>query len=102
MRLISVGEFKDKLGSNALAIAISVHPICVALKELLYDRQVVDLDSPRLYEYLMLLANNSLPEADPNFPNSGPLTEEQVKLILDIEPPSVGHLIMHPNPDDYN
>lgn len=102
MRLVSVGEFKDKLGWNAMAIAVSTHPICVALKEMLYDRQNIDLDSSRLYEYLMLLVNNNLPEANPNFPGSGPLTEEWVKILLDIPPPPLQYNEMKPDPNDFN
>lgn len=102
MRPITVGEFKDRLGWNAMAIAVSTHPICIALKEMLYDRQILDLDSTRLYEYMMLLVNNSLPVADPNFPGSGPLTEEQVKRILEIPLPPLQYGEMHPNPADYN
>lgn len=102
MRLLTVGEFKDRLGWNAMAIAVSTHPICIALKEMLYDRQVLDLDSPRLYEYMMLLVNNGLPSADPNFPGSGPLTEEQVRRILDIPLPKLEFGEMKPNPENYN
>lgn len=101
MRPISVGEFKDRLGWNAFAIAVSTHPICIALREMLYDRQLVDLDSPRLYEYLMLLVNNNLPVADPNFPGSGPLTQDMINIVLDIPPPPLQFGEMHPNPDDY-
>lgn len=101
MRLISVGEFKDKLGMNALAIAVSTHPICIALKEMLYDRPAIDLDSTRLYEYMMMLVNNNLPEADPNFPGSGPFTEEMVKIVLEVPPEPLQYGEMHPNPDDF-
>jgi hypothetical protein len=87
MRIISVGEFKDRLDWSALAIAVSTHPICVALREMLYDRPGVDLDSPRLYAYLMLLVNNNLPEADTNFPGSAPLTVDDVKRILELPDP---------------
>ena len=87
MRQITVGDFKDRLGANALAIAVSTHPICIALKEMLYDRGMVDLDSTQLYDYLMLLVNNNLPEADPNFPGSGPLTLAAVKQILELPEP---------------
>lgn len=100
MRLLSVGAFKDKLGPNALAMAVSTHPICQALREMLYDRESVDLDSPRLYEYMMLLVNNNLPEADPNFPGSGPLTADIVKIILDVPPPPLQYDLV-PNPEDF-
>lgn len=102
MRIISVGEFKDRLEWNAFAIAVSTHPICVALREMLYDRPGVDLDSPRLYTYLMLLVNNNLPEADPNFPGSAPLTEDDVKRILDLPEPPMEMGEMVPDPADFN
>lgn len=82
LRYITVGAFKDRLGVNALALAVSVNPVCVAMREMLYDRSFVDLDRADLRSYLMMLVNNNLPEARPEFPGSGPLTEQMVDDIL--------------------
>lgn len=81
-KIITVGAFKDRLGINALALAVSANPVCVAMREMLYDRSFVDLDRADLRSYLMMLVNNNLPEARPEFPGSGPLTEQMVDDIL--------------------
>lgn len=79
---ISVGAFKDRLGANALSIAVSTHPVCIALREMLYDRKFVDLSRSDVRGMLMLLVSNSLPDAIEFFPGSGPLTAQQVDDIL--------------------
>lgn len=79
---ITVGSLKDRMGMDALAIAVSSHPVCVALREMLYDRKFIDLDRPQTAQFLDMLINASQPAADPNFPGSGPMTESKKNLIL--------------------
>jgi hypothetical protein len=79
---ITVGSLKDRMGMDALAIAVSSHPVCVALREMLYDRKFIDLDRPQTSQFLDMLINASQPAADPNFPGSGPMTEAKKSLIL--------------------
>lgn len=79
---ISVGAFKDRLGMDALAIAVSQHPVCMALKEMLYDRPDVDLNSPTVSRFLDMLIATAQPDAHPMFPGSGPMTEEKKTVIL--------------------
>jgi hypothetical protein len=79
---ITVGAFKDRLGINALALAVSTNPICTALREMMYDRAYIDLERQDLAQYLQLLVVNNLPEARPEFPGSGPLTQEIVDNII--------------------
>lgn len=81
-RHITVGAFKDRLGVNALSLAISTNPICIALREMLYDRAYVDLDRQDLAQYMQILVDNNLPEASPLFPGSAPLTQDYVNSIL--------------------
>lgn len=82
VRHVSVGAFKDRLGVDALAIAVSTHPICVALREMLYDRKVVDLDRPDTGRFLDMLIAAGEPAANPLFPGSGPMTTEKMVVIL--------------------
>lgn len=79
---VSVGAFKDRLGMDALAIAVSAHPVCVALREMLYDRKRVELDRPDVLAFLNMLIAASQPAADPTFPGSGPMTVEKRDAIL--------------------
>ena len=80
---ITVGAFKRRLGMDALSIANSQHPVCVALRELLYDQPYVDLsEGSALDTYLDMLIAVSQPDAHPMFPGSGPMTEEKKTVIL--------------------
>ena len=80
---IHVGAFKARLGVDALAIAVSSHPVCVALREMLYDQDKgVALDSPTLSMYLDMLISSDQPEASAYFPGSGPMTAEKKANIL--------------------
>lgn len=81
-RHLSVGAFKDRLGVDALAIAVSAHPVCVAVREMLYDRKLVDLDRPDAQAFLGMLMTTNQPEANPLFPGSGPMTEAKIAAIL--------------------
>ena len=81
-RQLSVGAFKDRLGMDALAIAVSTHPVCVAVREMLYDRKLVDLDRPDAAAFLGMMASAGQPEANPLFPGSGPMTPEKIAAIL--------------------
>ena len=81
-RQISVGAFKDRLGVDALAIAVSAHPVCVAVREMLYDRKAVDLGRPDAAAFLGMLAAAGQPEASPLFPGSGPMTQDKITAIL--------------------
>ncbi|MFZ9959371.1 MAG: hypothetical protein ACO3GP_03175 [Candidatus Limnocylindrus sp.] len=80
---ISVGAFKDRLGMDALAIAVSGHPVCVALREMLYDRKHVDMSRPDVRGFLDMMIVAGQPEASPVFPGSGPMTAEKKAAILD-------------------
>lgn len=82
VRRISVGAFKDRLGMDALAIAVSNHPVCVALREMLYDRKWIDLDRPDAGRFLDMLVAANEPAANPLFPGSGPMTPEKRAQIL--------------------
>lgn len=81
-RHLSVGAFKDRLGVDALAIAVSDHPVCVAVREMLYDRKLVDLDRPDAQAFLGMLMSTNQPAANPLFPGSGPMTEAKIEAIL--------------------
>ena len=82
-RHISIGAFKDRLGMDALAIAVSTHPVCVALREMLYDRRWIDLDRPDAGRFLDMLVAANEPAANPLFPGSGPMTPKKRAQILD-------------------
>ena len=79
---ISVGAFKDRLGMDAMAIAVSEHPVCIALREMLYDRRHVDLASANLCAFIDMLIATNEPAASPVFPGSGPMTEAKKQAIL--------------------
>lgn len=81
-RHIANGAFKDRLGADAPAIAVSAHPACVAVREMLYDRKYVDLDSPTVVQMLNLLMATAQPDPHPLFDGSGPMTPEKVEAIL--------------------
>lgn len=81
-RHITVGAVKDRLGMDALAISVSTHDACRAVKEMMYDRQFVDLDSDKTASLLDLLIAAGQPEANPMFPGSGPMTEEKKNAVL--------------------
>ncbi len=80
---ISVGSFKDRLGSDAMAIAVSSHDVCRAAIETLNGREYVDLANEGLIGLLALMVATEQPTANALFPNSGPMTEEKVKAILE-------------------
>lgn len=89
---ITVGALKDRMGMDALAISVSTNPICIALKEMLYDRKFVDLDRPQVGQFFDMLISANQPEANPLFPGSGPITTQKKeqylsKTILQIERP---------------
>lgn len=89
---ITVGALKDRMGMDALAISVSDNPICIALKEMLYDRKFVDLDRPQVGQFFDMLILSNQPQANALFPGSGPMTtkkKEQYlsKTILPIERP---------------
>ena len=81
-RYVSVGAFKDRMGIDALAIAVSSHPVCVALREMLYDRKFVDLDRPDVSQFMDMLIAANEPQANAVFPGSGPMTAEKKEAIL--------------------
>lgn len=82
-RHLSVGAFKRRLGMDALSIANSQHPVCIALRELLYDQPHVDLsEGGDLDKYLDMLIATAQPDAHPMFPGSGPMTAEKKAAIL--------------------
>lgn len=81
-RHITVGAMKDRLGMDALALSVSTHDACVAVKEMLYDRQYVDLDSQKTSNLLDLLIATSQPATNAMFPGSGPMTSGKKANIL--------------------
>lgn len=83
---IYVGLFKDRLGVDALAIGASAHPICAAVREMLYDRKYVDLKGAKVALLLDMLIATGQPEATPYFPGAGPMTAQKKAVILDTPP----------------
>ena len=79
---IDVGPFRDRLGMDTLAIAASTHPVCLGVKEMLYDRKYIDLKDPRVSQLLDILIATDQPTASPYFPGSGPMTLIKKDLIL--------------------
>lgn len=77
------GPFKDRLGMDALALAASSHPACLAAREMLAGRLYVDLKNPRTSMLLDMLIAAGQPEAHPMFPGSGPMTPAKKAAILD-------------------
>lgn len=76
------GSLKDRLGVDALAIAASNHPYCVAAIEMLRDRKYVDLKAPQTNMLFDMLIVANQPEANPLFPGSSPMTIEKKNNIL--------------------
>lgn len=82
-RRITTGALKDRIGAiKTMAIATSTHPVCIGVREMISGRDYIDLDRPDVRDLLMLLVAVSQPEAVPYFPGSGPLTEQEVDLIV--------------------
>lgn len=79
---IDVGPFKDRLGMDTLAIAASTHPVCLGVKEMLYDRKYIDLKDARVAQLLDILIATAQPAASAYFPGSGPMTEIKKDIIL--------------------
>lgn len=80
------GPFKDRLGVDGLAIAASSHPVCAAVREMLYDRKYVDLKGEKVSILLDMLIATGQPEASPYFPGSSPMTPAKKAVILDTPP----------------
>lgn len=81
---ITTGALKDRLGVDALAISASSNPVCVAVKEMLYDRKYVDLVAEvTSVLFDMLIAANE-PAANPIFTGSGPMTAAKKARILNV------------------
>lgn len=85
---IYVGAFKDRLGIDGLAIGASTHPVCQAAKEMLRDRQYIDLNDGKTTQLLDMLIAVGQPEASPYFPGAGPLTDAKKAAILTLAPSS--------------
>lgn len=83
---IAVGQFKDRLGNDAAAIAASPHAVCQAAMKLLDDREYVDLKGPLVATFLGLLESTGQPAAVPQFPGSGPITRAKIAAILGAKP----------------
>jgi len=79
---IDVGPFRDRLGMDTLAIAASTHPVCLGVKEMLYDRKYIDLKDPRVAQLLDILIATAQPTANVYFPGSGPMTLIKKDIIL--------------------
>ena len=79
---LDVGPFKDRLGMDTLAIAASSHPVCLAVKEMLYDRKYIDLKDPKVSQLLDILIATSQPDASAYFPGSGPMTPQKKDIII--------------------
>lgn len=82
VRRVSIGAFKDRLGMDAHAIAVSAHPACVAAREAIVGRKWVDLGGPTTSWLFDLLIFVSQPVANPMFPGSGPMTLAKKTAIL--------------------
>lgn len=78
---IDVGPFKDRLGLDGLAISVSTHPVCAAVREQLYDRAFVDLQGAQLAQMLGMLKAAAQPTANPVFAGSGPMTDAKILAI---------------------
>lgn len=82
-RHISEGAFKDRLGAPlVVGIAASSHPVCLGLREMLNNRDFIDLDRADLPVMLAQMVALQLPAAVPRMPGSGPLTAEKVAQVL--------------------
>jgi hypothetical protein len=82
-RRITEGDWKDRFGLGLVtAIAVSSHPLCIGLREMLNNRAYVDLDRADLPVMLNLLVAQSLPAPVPGLPDSGPFTAEKVQQML--------------------
>lgn len=79
---IDVGPFRDRLGMDTMAIAASTHPVCLGVKEMLYDRKYIDLKDPRVSQLLDILIATAQPTASAYFPGSGPMTLIKKDIIL--------------------
>lgn len=76
------GPFKDRLGVDALAIAASTHPVCIAAREMLAGRVYIDLKGAKTAALLDMLIATGQPAASPYFPGSGPMTAEKKAAIM--------------------
>lgn len=82
-RRITEGAWKDRLGLGLVtAIAVSTHPLCVGMREMLNNRQHVDLDRPDLPVMLGMAVAQGLPAPIDGLEDSGPLTTEKVAQVL--------------------
>lgn len=82
-RHITEGAFKDRLGfALVTGIAASTHPVCLGLREMINNRNFIDLDRADLPVLLGQMVALSLPVAIPGIDGSGPLTSEKVTAVL--------------------
>ncbi len=85
-RHITEGAFKDRLGfALVTGIAASTHPVCLGLREMVNNRNFIDLDRADLPVLLGQMVALSLPEAIPGIDGSGPLTSGKVTSVLTAE-----------------
>jgi len=85
-RHVTLGAFQKRLGPmRVFAIDNSSAPKCIALRSFLNRFTYVDLDDPDLPPLLGMLAQAGLPEVDPEFPGSGPITPELIAEVLGTE-----------------
>ena len=82
-RHITEGAFKDRLGfALVTGIAASTHPVCIGLREMVNNRNFIDLDRADLPALLGQMVTLSLPTAIPGVDGSGPLTSGKVTAVL--------------------
>ena len=67
---------------DALAIASSTHPACLALRGILEDRNYVDLDRADLPVLLGMLQSTGQPAINALFPGAGPITSDKIITLL--------------------
>lgn len=88
-RRITLGALQKRIGPmTVFAIDTSTNLVCVALRAYLSRLSFVGLDDPDLQPMLSMMVAAQMPEANPAFPGSGPLTAELVDAIIsaDVQP----------------
>lgn len=84
LRHITEGAMKDRLGFGLVtAIAASTHPVCIGVREMLNNRDFIDLDRPDLRAMLSLMVDLSLPAPVAGLAGSGPLTVERAAEVIE-------------------
>lgn len=79
---IDTGPWRDRFGTDWLAITSSDNPLCRACSQLYIDRKYIDVKDARNEQILDALIATNQPEANVLFPGSGPMTLAKKAAIL--------------------